>query len=90
MTSMAGQKDQGRLPPSLADALETEMVGRNVLNGRWTFQVVEEFDDTYWLPFRAADQRVRDELMDGVRHLHEARMKEQRRTHGHPDHTENP
>jgi hypothetical protein len=42
------------------------------------------------LPFRAADQRVRDELMDGVRHLHEARMKEQRRTHGHPDHTENP
>ena len=74
----------------LADALETEMVGRNVLNGRWTFQVVEEFDDTYWLPFRAADQRVRDELMDGVRHLHEARMKEQRRTHGHPDHTEKP
>ncbi|MDT5192759.1 MAG: hypothetical protein QOI28_5010, partial [Mycobacterium sp.] len=28
-----------------ADRLETELVGRNVLHGRWTFQVVEEFDD---------------------------------------------
>ena len=26
----------------------SEMVGRNVLHGRWTFQIVEEFDDGYW------------------------------------------
>ncbi|MEE4023819.1 hypothetical protein V1Y59_12080 [Gordonia sp. PKS22-38] len=74
----------------LADMLDVEIVGRNVIDGRWTFQVVEEFDDTYWTPFRQAEKRARDELMDGVRHLHEARMKEQRRTHGHPDHTEKP
>ncbi len=32
----------------IADRLEGELVGRNVLYGRWTFQVVEEFDDSYW------------------------------------------
>lgn len=74
----------------LADRLLTELVGRNVINGRWTFQVVEEFDDTYWAQFRDAEAAARDELMGGVRHLHEARMKERRRTHGHPDHTEKP
>ncbi|RPA12472.1 hypothetical protein [Gordonia sp. OPL2] len=73
-----------------ADMLENEMVGRNVINGRWTFQVVEEFDDTYWGPLREAEKQVRTDLTDGVRHLHEARMKEDRRTHGHPDHTEKP
>src|SRR6201990_3267339 len=36
----------------IADRLYTEMVGRNVLNGRWTFQIVEEFDDVYWSVFR--------------------------------------
>ncbi|MDS1113364.1 hypothetical protein RD149_06250 [Gordonia westfalica] len=74
----------------IADILATEMVGRNVINGRWTFQVVEEFDDTYWHPFRAHTERVRNELTDGERHLHEARMKEERRTHGHPDHSKEP
>lgn len=74
----------------VADVLATEMVGRNVINGRWTFQVVEEFDDTYWHPFRAHTERVRNELTDGERHLYEARMKEERRTQGHPDHTKEP
>ena len=32
----------------IADRLEEELVGRNVLAGRWTFQVVEEFDDGYY------------------------------------------
>ncbi len=67
---------------AVADRLETDMIGRNVLEGRWTFQVVEEFDDTYWSRFRDHERRVRDELLGGARHLHEARMKEQRRTHG--------
>jgi hypothetical protein len=71
----------------IADRIEREIVGRNVLPGRWTFQVVEEYDDVYWSAVRAAEQAVRDELVDGRRHLAEAKMKEQRRTHGHPDHT---
>lgn len=83
-----GLRDAGHT--ELASALERDLVGRNVLPGRWTFQVVEEYDDTYWTAFRAAEQRVRDELTGGRRHLHEAGMKQDRRTHGHPDHTATP
>jgi hypothetical protein len=74
----------------IADELEREIVGRNVLDGRWTFQVMEEYDETYYLPFRDAEQSVRDRLVHGRRHLFEAGMKEDRRTHGHPDHTAHP
>lgn len=31
----------------LADELRQELVGLDVLEGRWTYQVVEEFDDGY-------------------------------------------
>jgi len=74
----------------LAAEIECELVGRNVLRGRWTFQVMEEYDDTYWSVFRATERRVRDELVQGRRHLFEAGMKEDRRTPGHPDHTATP
>ncbi len=75
---------------ALADRLETELVGRNVIEGRWTFQVVEEYDDGYWSVARDLEREVRDELVEGRRHLFEARMKEDRRTHGHPAHTARP
>ena len=71
----------------LAERIEHELVGRNVIADRWTFQVVEEYDDSYWSVFRAFEQEARDTLTGGRRHLHEAAMKEERRTHGHPDHT---
>lgn len=67
-----------------ADRLDTELVGRNVMSGRWTFQIVEDFDDGYWSTFRAHERRVRDELAGGKRHLLEAQQKEQRRTPGQP------
>ncbi|MBX7434535.1 hypothetical protein JDV09_20880 [Mycobacterium sp. Y57] len=60
----------------VAERLSGELVGRNVLHGRWTFEVVEEFDDSYWSVFRDQERRVRDELVGGRRHLHEAAMKE--------------
>jgi hypothetical protein len=66
----------------LADRIERDLVGRNVLEGRWTFQVVEEYDATYYSVFRGVEELVRDELADGRRHLFEARMKEDRRTDG--------
>ena len=75
--------------PEFADKLVRELVGRNVLDGRWTFQVVEEFDDTYYDFFRDVERESR-ELTGGIRHLYEARMKEQRRSHGHPDHSADP
>ncbi len=70
----------------LADQIEQELVGRNVLRGRWSFQLVEEYDDGYWSPFRALEQRARDRLVGGRRHLFEAEMKEDRRTHGAAHH----
>lgn len=74
----------------LADSVEKELVGRNVLPGRWTFQIMEDYDDTYWSVFRKTERRVRELLTDGRRHLFEAGMKEDRRTHGHPDHAARP
>ena len=74
----------------LADRVRTEIVGRNVLHGRWTFQIVEDFDDGYWQAFRDCDLEVRTRLMDGKRHVYEAEMKEQRRTHGEPRHESRP
>ena len=75
---------------ALAQEIERDLVGRNVLAGRWTFQVVEEFDDGYWSAFRAHERAVRDALVDGRRHVHEAEMKERRRTHGDPAHSARP
>jgi hypothetical protein len=73
-----------------ADRLATEMVGRNVLYGRWTFQIVEDFDDNYWSVLRDHERQLRDELTEGHRHVFEARMKEDRRTHGRPGHEGRP
>jgi hypothetical protein len=74
----------------VAERLEAEVVGRNVLYGRWTFQMVEDFDDNYWSVFRENERRVRDELQHGRRHVFEAEMKERRRTHGKQGHESRP
>lgn len=74
----------------LSEELRTQLVGRNVLQGRWTFQIVEDYDDNYWNAMREFEKRVREELVGGRRHLFEARLKEARRTHGHKDHTARP
>jgi hypothetical protein len=73
----------------LAQQLETELLGRNVLPGRWTFQVVEEYDETYYQPFREFEDQTR-ELTGGHRHLHEARLKRDRRSPGRPGHEATP
>ena len=75
---------------AVAELLETEVIGRNVVHGRWTFQIVEDFDDNYWSVFRVHERRVRDELQRGVRHVFEAEMKERRRSHGKPGHERRP
>jgi len=75
---------------ALAEQIETELLGRNVLAGRWTFQVIEEFDDGYYATFRHYERRARDELMGGKRHVHEAQMKQDRRSPGVPGHEATP
>ena len=73
-----------------ADLVEREISGRNVLPGRWTFQVVEDYNTTYYRPFARIEEDIRTELVQGRDHLYEAGMKERRRTHGHDDHTARP
>lgn len=73
-----------------AERLQTELVGRNVIEGRWTFQIVEDYDDGYYATFRDLERRARDELVGGRRHLFEAEMKEDRRTHGRRHHEARP
>ncbi|SCF30464.1 hypothetical protein [Micromonospora mirobrigensis] len=76
--------------PEVADRIATELLGRNVIAGRWTFQIVEDFDDGYYALFRQLDRDARDKLVDGKRHLYEAEMKEERRTRGMPGHEARP
>lgn len=73
-----------------ADRVSTELVGRNVIEGRWTFQVVEDYDDGYYATFKAMEGEVRTSLVAGRRHLFEAQMKEDRRTHGRRHHEAGP
>jgi hypothetical protein len=74
----------------LADTVDREMVGRNVLSGRWTFQVIEEFDAGYYADFRRIQKLVCEELMGGRPHVYEAEMKAARRTPGRPGHEATP
>jgi hypothetical protein len=74
----------------LARRLETELLGRNVVADLWTFQIVEDYDDNYWWAFRELEAEVRRSLTGGVRHVHEARLKQRRRTADHPHHMQGP
>ena len=74
----------------LADRIDRELVGRNVIPGRWTFQIVEAYDDTYYAVFKELEQAARDRLVRGRRHLYEAEMKEDRRTDNRSGHEATP
>ena len=73
----------------LAERVDRELLGRNVLPGMWTFQVVERYDDTYYSTFQDFVREARG-LTGGQRHTFEARMKEDRRTDGEPGHEPKP
>ena len=75
---------------TLADDLDRDLVGRNVIADRWTFQIVEDYDENYWGVFRAFDERARTELADGDRHVYEARMKQRERSRGRAAHEAGP
>lgn len=76
--------------PEYAELLDREIVGRNVIPGHWTFQIVEAYNATYYRPFSELEARVREALAGGREHLYEAELKEARRTRSHPDHTAAP
>jgi hypothetical protein len=66
----------------IAERVQQELIGRNVIPGHWTFQLVEEYDDGYYAEFRELERDAREKLAQGRRHLHEAQLKERRRTPG--------
>ncbi|MBT1632855.1 MULTISPECIES: hypothetical protein [Curtobacterium] len=74
----------------IAERIDTELVGRNVIAGRWTFQIVEDYDDGYYALAKELERTARDELVQGRRHLFEAGMKEDRRTQDQRHHEATP
>lgn len=74
----------------VASELEEAYIGRNVLEGRWTFQIVEEYDATYWAPISRFEAMCRENLIAGRRHVFESEMKEARRTLGRRHHEGRP
>ncbi|MCX5384818.1 hypothetical protein [Streptomyces sp. NBC_00083] len=70
-----------------AERVRHEILGRNVIPGHWTFQIIEAYNTTFYEPYKALESAARAELADGRDHLFEAELKEERRTGGHPDHT---
>jgi hypothetical protein len=70
----------------LADHITTTLIGRNVNPGRWTFKIVEDYDDGYYDKILALERQAREQLVDGKRHLSEAEMKVRRATPGEPGH----
>src|SRR5436190_5579576 len=49
----------------LADEIELVLVGRDVVPGHWTFELVEAYDAQYWTVFRAVEEEARNRLADG-------------------------
>ncbi|MGL3200828.1 MULTISPECIES: hypothetical protein [Curtobacterium] len=74
----------------LAERIDTELLGRNVIAGRWTFQIMEDYDDGYYALAKELERTARDQLVGGKRHLFEASMKEDRRTQGRRHHEAQP
>lgn len=73
-----------------AEKVRAEILGRNVIPGHWTFQIVEAYNATYYRPFQQLEASAVQELAQGREHLMEAELKEDRRTPGHPQHTARP
>lgn len=75
---------------SLADSVEEHLIGRNVVDGRWSFQIVEEYDATYWSPLRDFHAHAKNVLVGGADHVFESEMKDDRRTDGSEHHERRP
>jgi hypothetical protein len=61
-----------------ATSLWRNAVGRDVLENRWTFEIVERFDDDYYDTVRSEVRRLEDSLVGGRRHAHEQALRRRR------------
>lgn len=66
----------------LADEIDQVLIGRDVIPGLWTFQIVEAYDASYYEVFKAVADTVRREAGGGLPHVFEAEMKVDEQTNG--------
>lgn len=59
----------------VAEILDDVLVGRDVLPGLWTFQIVDAYDDTYYKAFKGVGDWATTRFADGTKHVYEAEMK---------------
>ena len=69
----------------VADVVDEVMVGRDVIDDRWTFQLVEAYDAGYLAAFRAAEAAARTAVDGGPMHVFEAEMKVREQREGTAD-----
>jgi hypothetical protein len=62
-----------------AASLWRTLVGRDVLEGRWTFEIVERFDDDYYDTARTEVAQLEQRLVGARRHAHEQALRDRRR-----------
>lgn len=62
---------------ALADEIDEVLVGRDVVPGLWTYQLVETYDRTYHDVWRAAVEKAERVAGGGASHLAESGMKVQ-------------
>lgn len=67
-----------------AASLWRNVVGRDVLERRWTFQIVEGFDDDYYQAARSEVLALERQLVAGRRHAHEEALRDRRRVEPPP------
>jgi hypothetical protein len=61
----------------LADEIDEVLVGRDVVPGLWTYQIVESYDRTYYDVWKAAVEKAERVAGHGTPHLAESDMKVQ-------------
>jgi hypothetical protein len=59
----------------VAAQLEDGIIGRDVIPGLWTFQIVDNYDAHYWSVVRDFEQQARSSL-GAAKHIYEAEMKQ--------------
>lgn len=58
----------------LADEIDDVLTGRDIVDGMWSFELVERYDSQYWEVFRDVE-RVARQRLDAAPHVYEAEMK---------------
>ena len=59
----------------LADEIDEVLVGRDVVPGLWTYQIVESYDRSYYDVWKAAVEKAERVAGGGTPHLAESDMK---------------